>query len=226
MGKKKPFKLSPERRNAIVYQGKKLVAGINSILGKDTCYLDTTIWSKTYLKFQKDNSHIMVYMKGSDLTFNPEYTKGFAKENVDTVSYALSKLYIIDNGEKKLNPHIATLTLNESKVDDITQQREQRESDIHRICSFIKEMRPLYTQWLNDKTIKKDGCYRLNGLLYKSRDYIQKLEQNDIPLSLINSSIEDVLKGKVQKNLPNKLKNILNDILTIMEYQFHLIEER
>ena len=87
-------------------------------------------------------------------------------------------------------------------------------------------MRPLYTQWLNDKTIEKDGCYRLNALLYKSREYIQKLEENNIPLSLINSSIENVLKGNVEKNLPNKLKNILNDILTIMEYQIHLIEER
>lgn len=225
MAKRKPFNLTPERRNTIISHSRKLVRGLNSILGQDTCYVDTTLFQKTYIKFQKDNSGILMYLKGGDLLFTPTYVKGFAKENIDTVQYVLDNLYVIDDGVKKLNPHIATLTLNENKVEDISQEREQRENEIHRICSFIKTMRPLYTEWLNDKTIKHDGCYRLNGLLYKSREYVSLLEKSDIPLTLLNNSIEGVLLGKVEKNLPNKLKNILNDILTIMEYQVHKVQE-
>lgn len=86
--------------------------------------------------------------------------------------------------------------------------------DIEKLKSFIFKMRPIHQDYIKKNP---DTCWKLHGLLFYTTQRIKDLNENGITIEHLNDAIKNVLNGKIEENLHYKLKNIANDILTIIK---------
>jgi hypothetical protein len=83
------------------------------------------------------------------------------------------------------------------------------------LMKFVEKMAPIHRAYAKSHTDNK--CWYLHGILHEHKQRIRDLHEHDVSLKQLNDAIKDVLDGKIEENLHYKLKNIVNDILTIIK---------
>lgn len=234
-------KMSKQYWNDLTTHALHLVNALNKELGPEACYLDP-ISTKMLIKFKgcAKKSHVMVYLKNGELTFSEMYLKGLALEHIETVKSIINpaNFYSIIDNVKKLNPEIINevkrgrgrpagyktsedtkLKQRKARLKKLSEQEEPNNikaspEDIEKLKSFIFKMRPIHQEYIKKNP---DTCWKLHGLLFYTKQRIKDLNDNGITIKQLNDAIKNVLDGKIEENAHKKLKNILNDILTIIK---------